>query len=205
MREEETKQLETLDGGTSLSQSKRNTNSSSTAAAVADTEEQIHDELPITIPSSSDSTAPPSADSNSAEKKEKKARKDAPILSKEKVNDWEKVSDIYNGAEMENYKWSQTITDLDVRLFIPEGTLAKHMKVDIRSDHLRVEIPKPPSQVNTMPKCETLFCTRQCGSRCWFLHKHVPDVHFFFMLLCELVVVCDLMFIMFVCVMTLYH
>lgn len=203
MREEETKQLETLDGGTSLSQSKRNTNSSSTAAAAAaDTEEQIHDELPITIPSSSDSTAPPSADSNSAEKKEKKARKDAPILSKEKVNDWEKVSDIYNGAEMENYKWSQTITDLDVRLFIPEGTLAKHMKVDIRSDHLRVEIHKPPSQVNAMLKRETLFCTRQCGSRCWFLHKHVSDVQFFS---CYYVVVCDLMFIMFLCMMTLYH
>lgn len=108
----------------------------------------IQDELPITLPPSS--SAPPPSKGKSED--QKKDRKDAPVLSKEKVEDWEKVSDVYNGAVMENYKWSQTITDIDVRIPVPEGTTAKHVKVDIRSDYLKVELLRPNHQVKCMSR-----------------------------------------------------
>ena len=119
-------------------------------------EEQIQDELPITLPESADRPYSSPSDEAAKTKAKKSAgktesaqkeRKDAPVLSKAKVEDWEKVSDIYNGAEMENYKWSQTITDIDVRVSVPEGTTAKDVKVDIRSDHLKVELCRPTRQV----------------------------------------------------------
>ena len=118
-----------------------------------ETEPEIQDELPITLPDTVDPpyTAPPPievAKPKKPENSQKKERKDAPVLSKEKVEDWEKVSDIYNGAEMENYKWSQTITDIDVRVSVPEGTTAKDVKVDIRSDHLKVRLSRPTQQVS---------------------------------------------------------
>ena len=117
-------------------------------------EVHIQDELPITLPPSatpppSSSTANSTSNASSPEKGKaaKSERKDVPTLSKEKVEDWEKISDVYNGAEMENYKWSQTITDIDVRVPVPEGTTAKDVKVDIRSDHLKVTFLRPTEKV----------------------------------------------------------
>ena len=134
--EKETKRLESLD------------------ETPPEEEEEVHiqDELPITLPESANH---PVADDSAKSKKksvktadaQKKERKDVPALSKAEVEDWEKVSDIYNGAQMENYKWSQTITDIDVRVPVPEGTTAKNLKVDIRSDHLKVVLFRPTQQV----------------------------------------------------------
>ena len=145
MREKETKQLETMDGA------------SKTKKKDPEPEVHIQDELPITLPPRADSPPPPSSSDQSksseavaSTKEEKKDnRKDAPTLSKAKVDDWEKISDIYNGAEMENYKWSQTITDIDVRIAVPEGTTARDVKVDIRSDYLKVKLLKPKQEVRT--------------------------------------------------------
>ena len=125
LHEKETKSLESLDGGKE--------------PAVAEPEIHIQDELPVTLPASASQPMPP--------KPQQVDRKDAPVLSKEKVEDWEKVSDIFNGAEMENYKWSQSINDIDVRVPVPEGTKAKDVKVDIRSDHLKVALLRPTPKV----------------------------------------------------------
>jgi len=102
---------------------------------------------PVVEKNLQENTASAGSGDRSPSKDETTDRKDAPILSKEKVEDWEKVSDIYNGGEMENYKWSQTITDIDVRVPVPEGTTAKDVKVDIRSDHMKVELRRPSPQV----------------------------------------------------------
>ena len=119
-------------------------------------EEHIQDELPITLPDPAKLPIPSASlleeeartkKGSKTEKDQKKERKDAPVLSKAEVEDWEKVSDIYNGAAMENYKWSQSITDIDVRVPVPEGTTAKDVKVDIRSDYLKVVLLKPSKQV----------------------------------------------------------
>ena len=114
----------------------------------------IHDELPISLPPSAQESLPQfscsatsSSSSNTNSISCKDQRKDAPVLTKDKVDDWEKVSDTYNGAEMENYKWSQSISDVDVRVPVPVGTTAKDVRVDIRSDYLKVELQKPTKKV----------------------------------------------------------
>lgn len=134
LHEKETKSLESLDDKGSNDE---------------EPEIDIQDELPVTLPPSSETPPPTSKHDKDKKKDQKKVdlRKDAPVLSKEKVEDWEKVSDIYNGGEMENYKWSQTINDIDVRVPVPDGTKAKDVRVDIRSDHLKVELRRPSPQV----------------------------------------------------------
>lgn len=143
MHMEETKRLESLDGDHAP------TNEEVEEPEPEEPEPEVHiqDELPITLPPSATLTTPSSSSSSKSKKSQKKDRKDAPVLSKEKVEDWEKVSDIYNGADMKNYKWSQTITDIDIKIPVPVGTTAKAVKVDIRSDYLKVELLRPTTQV----------------------------------------------------------
>ena len=57
------------------------------------------------------------------------------------------VSDTYNGGEMENYKWSQTLTDLDVKVPVPKGTKSKDLRVEIKSDYLKVKQLRPEKKV----------------------------------------------------------
>lgn len=146
MREKETKSLEFLEEEKKPAPKK---------VEVEEPEIHIQDELPITLPLSATEPLPPPPSSSASPSpssqssfSSKDARKDAPVLSKKKVDDWEKVSDVFNGAEMEDYKWSQTITDIDVRVPVPEGTTAKNVLVDIRSDHLKVRLQKPTKKVH---------------------------------------------------------
>lgn len=49
------------------------------------------------------------------------------------------VADTYNGASRDNYAWSQTLKDVDVKVFVPPTvTKAKQLSVDIRSDFIKV-------------------------------------------------------------------
>lgn len=57
------------------------------------------------------------------------------------------ASDTYNGAVQENYMWSQTLTDVDVRIPVDPSITAKDVKVDIKNDHLTVVILKPERRV----------------------------------------------------------
>lgn len=56
-------------------------------------------------------------------------------------------SDAYNGATNENYVWSQTMTDIDIRVSVPKGTTGKDLKVNIKNDSLKIEILTPERQV----------------------------------------------------------
>ena len=58
------------------------------------------------------------------------------------------ISDTYNGASLDNYKWSQTMTDIDVRVPIAPGTRSKDVTVEIKNDHLKVVLHKPERKVN---------------------------------------------------------
>ena len=57
------------------------------------------------------------------------------------------ASDTFNGGVMEDYRWAQTITDVDVRVPVDAGTKAKDVSVTIKSDHLKVELLKPERKV----------------------------------------------------------
>eukprot|EP00731_Ephydatia_muelleri_P028426 Em0020g70a len=69
-----------------------------------------------------------------ADKKERKASSDL-------------ASDAYNGARLENYTWSQTLTDVDIRIPVDPSITAKDVKVDIKNDHLTVVVLKPERKV----------------------------------------------------------
>ncbi|XP_038069579.1 nudC domain-containing protein 3-like isoform X2 [Patiria miniata] len=50
-------------------------------------------------------------------------------------------SDTYNGALRDNYAWSQTLGDVDLKVFVPETLRkAKDLTVDIREDHVKVAV-----------------------------------------------------------------
>ncbi len=92
--------------------------------------EPIQDELPITLPPATGPTH----------------SKPSPTTSKAPTAA-DHVSDTYNGGEMENYKWSQTLTDLDVKVPVPKGTKSKDLRVEIKSDYLKVKQLRPEKKV----------------------------------------------------------
>ncbi|XP_022080537.1 nudC domain-containing protein 3-like isoform X2 [Acanthaster planci] len=50
-------------------------------------------------------------------------------------------SDTYNGALRDNYAWSQSLSDLDLKVFVPETLRkAKDLIVDIKEDHVKVAV-----------------------------------------------------------------
>ena len=98
-------------------------------------DEPIEDEVPITLP-----PKPSPAPSASKPEEAEKVKKVTAAA--------EFVSDTYNGGECQDYKWSQTLTDLDVRVPVPKGTKSKDVKVEIRSDSLRVEQLRPEKKVS---------------------------------------------------------
>ena len=72
------------------------------------------------------------------------------------------TSDVYNGADMDSYKWSQTVTELEIKVGLEEGTTAKHVKVDIQNEHLRVEILHPEHKVTAdMKPVEPVYNTSE--------------------------------------------
>ena len=87
------------------------------------------------------------SESNEGEKeKEEVATKKKPAQEK-KETATDLISDTYNGGVLDNYKWSQTMTDIDVRVPIAPGTRAKDVTVEIKSDHLKVVLHKPEKKV----------------------------------------------------------
>lgn len=91
-----------------------------------------------------------SGDEREDGKKEEEAaaKKKPPQEKKETATDL--ISDTYNGAVMENYKWSQTMTDIDVRVPIAPGTRPKDVAVEIKNDHLKVMLHKPEKKVRNI-------------------------------------------------------
>lgn len=81
----------------------------------------------------------------SEEEKEVEKKKKPAEKAKETSEDI--ISDTYNGAALDNYKWSQTMTDIDVRVPVVSGTKGKDVSVEIKSDHLKVVLHRPEKKV----------------------------------------------------------
>lgn len=106
------------------------------------------------------------------ERKEKKSpKKDSEEqLKKERTKAFNYTSDTYNGGDMDAYKWSQTISEVEIKVVLPEATTGKHVRVDISSDHLKVEILKPERKVGSQyvvlvwrnVLCTSLVCVCVC-------------------------------------------
>lgn len=83
-------------------------------------------------------------------KKEELEQKKEPLVTRKgdaPTKKSEPVLEVYNGAKTDKYSWSQTMTDLDVAVIVPANITAKDLKVDIRSDHLKVTVTKPEEEV----------------------------------------------------------
>ena len=55
----------------------------------------------------------------------------------------------YNGGVTENYIWSQTLSDIDIKVPLPKGTKARDLDVEIGLQRLRVALKKPPPKPTT--------------------------------------------------------
>lgn len=80
-----------------------------------------------------------------SEEEEEKVKEKKSDEKKETATDL--VSDTYNGAALDDYKWSQTMTDVDVRVPVAPGTKPKDVTVEIKNDHLKVLLHKPERKV----------------------------------------------------------
>jgi len=164
MREEETKRIEQMTHGAKLSSKPPHDELPISLPAHPESAVEVSSKEP---PSTATDTPPPSSDdtpleqppSQPAEEGKEEGGDETPkpseegaggVKRKERTDAFNLSSDTYNGAVMENYKWSQTVTDIDVRVPVPEGTKSKHVRVDIRNDHLKVVLLKPERKVSML-------------------------------------------------------
>ena len=89
-------------------------------------------------------------ESEKSEKVVSKKAGEGGVDKKERTKAFNYTSDVYNGADMDSYKWSQTVTELEIKVTLEEGTTAKHVKVDIQNEHLKVEILRPERKVGIL-------------------------------------------------------
>lgn len=64
-----------------------------------------------------------------------------------------KSADCYNGAVLDRYSWSQTTTDIEVKIPVPSSvTKGRDVGVEIKSSHLKVWLKRGAS-----PESGTVF------------------------------------------------
>lgn len=69
------------------------------------------------------------------------------IVSSAKSFNIDHTADSYNGAVRDNYVWTQTLTDLDVLVNIPEYVKSsRFLKVNISSDKMRIDVKSSDSE-----------------------------------------------------------
>lgn len=122
------------------------------------------DELPIAVPNEAEgdqererkgeASLPPTKEVltkevvvEGKEKKSPKKDSDEHQLKKERTKAFNYTSDTFNGGDMGTYKWSQTVTEIEIKVSLHEGATGKHVRVDISNDHLKVEVLKPERKV----------------------------------------------------------
>lgn len=95
----------------------------------------------------------PAKNGEAAKKEELEVKTEQPTAKKEDVSSIKNAppTEVYNGAKTDKYSWSQTMTDLDIVVVVPESITAKDVKVDIKNDHLKVTVVRPVEEVRTLP------------------------------------------------------
>ena len=71
--------------------------------------------------------------------------KTSPLKKEEQL----RQPDTYNGSSLDNYSWSQTMCDIDIKVPAPKCTTGKDIKVEIKADYLKVELVRPTRRVST--------------------------------------------------------
>lgn len=50
----------------------------------------------------------------------------------------------FNGLDMENYTWGQTLQDVTINVFVPPGTKSRFLAVDIKNNFIKVGLKNQP-------------------------------------------------------------
>ena len=59
------------------------------------------------------------------------------------------TEDAFNGGVTENYSWSQTISDVDVKILVPSNIKkSKDLSIEIRTDSISVKLRNDPPTGN---------------------------------------------------------
>lgn len=127
------------------------------------------------------------ADGEAEDKADKKAGGKEDVSGQDKANaddkdDYDPVQakfqshpESYNGAMRDNYRWSQSICDLDVRVKVgPEVTSRNQVKVTIGAQHLKVELLDLATKVWSTPVDDALHNRVKLDESIWTL---VPGEH----------------------------
>ena len=86
----------------------------------------------------------------------------------------------WNGAVRDNYTWSQTLTDLDLKVIVPKGTTAKDLKIDITTSQLKVVLLNTRDPENPGPRTiiDGEFTRKVIPSQSmWSIEKATSVVH----------------------------
>lgn len=83
-----------------------------------------------------------------------------------------KTADCYNGAVLEKYSWSQTITDIEIKIPVPSSvTKGRDVGVEIKSSHLKVWLKNgiPPDSDSSTLVDGKLQWSIKCEDSMWLL------------------------------------
>ena len=64
--------------------------------------------------------------------------------NEQKVEKPSKEAECFNGAMLENYMWSQTGSDVDVRIPVDSNIKGKNIGVEIKDKYLKVALKNVP-------------------------------------------------------------
>lgn len=67
----------------------------------------------------------------------------------------------FNGLDMENYTWGQTLQDVTINVMVPRGTKSRFLDVDIKNNSIKVGLKNQPPIVEGVCNLISLFIFRQ--------------------------------------------
>ena len=87
---------------------------------------------------------------------EQKSKKE-PTPARTQV-DVDQTISTYNGGETAKYRWSQSISSVDVQMELPEGTIAKNLLVKMKAKSIEIRLKSSPA--DSPPLLAGEFCEK---------------------------------------------
>jgi hypothetical protein len=79
-----------------------------------------------------------------------------------------------NGSSTDKYRWTQTLSDVEVRVPVPAGSKAKQLVVDFKPTHLKVAVKGAPTALIDAPLNQKVKV-----SDCYWTLEDESEVHLF--------------------------
>ncbi|KAK4341534.1 hypothetical protein RND71_040035 [Anisodus tanguticus] len=83
----------------------------------------------------------------------------------------------FNGLDMENYTWGQTLQDVTINVSVPPGTKSRFLAVDVKNNSIKVGLKNQPPIIEEDQKQVTILMTKRNQSNWWkSLFKNGPEI-----------------------------